>query len=238
MNLSAKIPAWIQAFGAVILACIGFAFWCGRLTSDIGHLETDITRIDGRLNSIQDMLLVLRAAQLPKKVLQEIANLKPEQFSGALPALQKITEQPVATVAPEPATLNEVAVKLSTVGETTPDYWITTLRFIEWASAGMSPNAPQPGEPNFVFKGSVGSLQQAFGIIRGKIVVLDNVDFQDGVFDSCRIIFSGTPSVLKNIRFVNCVFEFPVTNYPPAPLKQMSEQLLAEGIQRAVVSLL
>ena len=72
-----------------------------------------------------------------------------------------------------------------------------------------------------------------FGTVRDRIVLLDQVDIQDGEFDNCRIIFTGKPSMLKRIVFVNCVFEFPVTDQPPAPLRRITEQLLAGGIDHA-----
>jgi len=80
--------------------------------------------------------------------------LQPKQFSNALPALQRVTAHPVAAVAPEPATLSEVAVKLQFVNETVPDYWRTALNYIWWASAGMSPNAPPRANPTLRFPGS------------------------------------------------------------------------------------
>ena len=236
INLNAKVPAWIQASGVVLLASIGFAFWCGRLASDIGHLQTDVARIEGRINGIESSLLALRAAQ-SKKALQEIAKLKPEQFSSALPAIRAITEQPVAAVALEPTTLREVAVKLSMVNQTTPAYWITALNYIQWASSGMSSEsgAPPSGTRPMQFDEGKFLLGNSFS---GLAVILDGAHLQDDIFDHCRVIFTGKPTRLQNVTFINCVFEFPITDSPSAPLKVMGEQLLADGIQRAVVSLL
>ena len=179
--------------------------------------------------------MTIRASQSPSKVLQEVAKFQARQFSDALPAIQAITEHPVITVSPELVTLQEVAIKLSRVNEATPNYWSVTLGYIQWASAGMSPSAPPPGQPNFIISKSA---EFSFGTVRDRIILLDEAGIRDTVFENCRIIFTGKPSVLKNITFINCVFEFPITNQPPLPLKQMGEQLLAEGIHHAVISLL
>jgi hypothetical protein len=231
-NRDAKIPAWIQAARVVLLASVGFAFWCGHMDSDLGHLQKDVARIDTRMDAMNGILLTLLADKSPRRAFEALGTLQPKQLSDALPALQRITEQPVAEVAPQPAALREVAVNLRLVNEGSPNYWSIVLGFIRWASNGMSPDAPPPGSPNLELH-RFGA--RPFGAIRNKIVVLDEVDIQDGEFDNCRIIFTGKPSVLKRIMFVNCVFEFPITDQPSVPLKRISEQLLAGGIEHALV---
>src|ERR1039458_10217207 len=76
-------------------------------------------------NSLEASLLAIRAPQDPQKVLQELGALQPKQLSGALLALQRITEKPIAEFAPQPSTLRDVAAKLKLVNEATPDYWPT-----------------------------------------------------------------------------------------------------------------
>jgi len=177
----------------------------------------------------------VRASQSPGPVLRELGKLSPRELAKSLAALQRITEQPIARVAPDPTTLRDVAVKLSAVGQSTPDYWRTALDYIRWASVGMSPNAPPPGSPASQFNGNTVITNDIFS---GTTVALDGASLQNAIFDHCRVIFKGNPSRLQNVTFINCVFEFPVTDQPPAPLRQMGEQLLAEGIQHAVVSIL
>jgi len=236
-NRDTKLPTWIQAIVVVAVASAGFAFWCGQISSDIGHLQKEVTRIDSRLDDIWSSVLTLRAAQAPRKVLQELGALQPKQLSSALPALQKITEQPVAEVDPQPATLQEVAGKLRLVDETAPDYWPTVLRFIQFASAGMSPDAPPAGIPNLIVTNSViRPWKGAFGNMTGKVIVLDGDQIEDGTFEKCRIVFTGTPTTMRRITFINCIFEFPRQNQPTRYLMGIGRALLASGIQRAFIS--
>ncbi len=187
-----------------------------------------------RLDQIESYLLTKRAAEVPHQVLQELGALQPKQFSAALPALQKITEQPFATVAPQPATLREVADKLKLVNEATPDYWSTVLQFIRFASAGLSPNVPPPGTAANVTlshnTGSPGPLG-----FKNCVAELDGGDVGPARFENCRVRFTQNPVRFLDVSFVNCVFEMPETTTPTPYLKRASQLLLASNLQNVSI---
>lgn len=99
-------------------------------------------KTEDRLSTIEANLLTLRAGQNPKKVLGELAAFDVKQLTKNLPALRELSEQPVKQVLPNPSALRNVSETLAKVSDATDDYWPTVLRFIQFASAGMSNNAP------------------------------------------------------------------------------------------------
>lgn len=221
---------------AIFLTLLGFVLTEHHAATH--RLEEDAvfrTHTNDRLDVIEGLLRDLRVSQSPGPVLKELGNLSQPAFAKSLPTLQKITTQPVAAVAPSPDTLREVAVKLHQTDSATPDYWGTTLQFIRWASAAMSPNTPGPNAPRIELHNS--TIQGNAMALNERVIVLDGTTLSGVVIERSRIIFSGAQSTLRNVAFIDCVFEFPVTNEPPAPLKQFSEQLLAAGMERAVINI-
>lgn len=235
-------PQWGVTIGlsAILVALLGMALSehsaATKRQSDEAAFEAKTTL---RLDNIEATLLNLRAAKEPRTVLKELGTVPSPVFAHALPALRAVVESSVTEVRPQPDTLTEVASKLHAVPEAIPDYWTTTLSFIRWASAGISPDVPPPGLPDFGFSASIVDvpLTSIYGIIRHRVFLLDGVSMRDGVFENCRIIFSGRPSTLKNIKFINCVFDVPIIESPPVPLKRFSEQLLAQGIGNVRIDL-
>lgn len=173
-------------------------------------------------NSLEASLLAIRAPQDPQKVLQELGALQPKQLSGALLALQRITEKPITEFAPQPSTLRDVAAKLKLVNEATPDYWPTVLRFIQFASAGLSPNVPPPGTAATITIVGFVTLPE----FKNCVAVLDGGDVGPTRFENRRVRFTQDPVHFLNVTFVNCVFEMPDTASPRPYLKRASQILL------------
>jgi hypothetical protein len=170
----------------VIIAFGGFAFWCGSLNSDVKYLQKDAAEIRTTLTTIQGTLFNMRAAEDPGNVLKELATAKPQVFAEALPALRSISEKPPAGKS-DPALLRALASKLTKVSDTTPEYWPTALRFIEFASSGLTADVPPPGSP-VSHLADVVLLQPKLQELSHQIVALDYGRIVGFKFENCRYL--------------------------------------------------
>jgi hypothetical protein len=195
------------------------------------------THTNDTLASVQASIRTLEATQSPKKVLNEIAPLASKEFAGNLPALRRVSEQPPGNVGASPGALREVALKLRSVDQNVPDYWSTVFQFISFASASISSNVPPPGPPQAVIAGNHGFGTKAE--FHDQIVQLNGGDFGgDVVFTRCRIIFSKNRVRLSGVKFIDCVFEMPVTDSPSPMLAQIAGELLASDFKSVVLQAL
>ena len=188
------------------------------------------THTADRLDTVEAQLRDLRASRSPSKVLDEIAQVSPKAFEKNLPALRQVAQQPISEVKPKPVVLNEITYQLRLLNEGDPDYWPTVLRFIQFASAGLSPNAPLPGPPNLKFTNSFVEGPNVFGTIKSKIVRLDGGTLIDQTFENCRVIFTENPVHMKNVMFIGCAFELPQVENPNPFLKSTTQKLLASNL--------
>ena len=186
------------------------------------------THTEDRLDTIEAELRRSAATLAPAKVLNEIKSLDQKTFAKNLPALRQVIDQPVSEVAPPPATLQAVAGKLRLVNERTEDYWPTALRFIEFATSGLSPDVPPPGPPNLILSDVMMDPRNP-NVFTQRRVLLDQGSFRGLRFENCRIIFSMNAVHLQNVLFVNCVFEFPKVETLNAYLMQAGRELLKQN---------
>ena len=221
-----RIKEWsIAGIAVAIILALGTA--CVTLgiyvASDMKENGLFRGRTETRLDHIEATLLELRASQSPKSVLKDLSTLDQNQFAKSLPALRKVSEQPVSQVAPAPEILHDVTLKLQHVDPNTPEYWQTVLQFIQFASNGLASNAPPPGSPvNATLTDVSGLRLSAKGVyvLRGGVIA--NMRFEDS-----RIVFTSNPVQLRNVTFVNCAFDFPDVNIPSPYLENAGRQLLA-----------
>ena len=187
----------ITVIFALITICVTLGIFA---VSGIKENATFRGRTENRPDHIEAVLLELRASQSPRAVLNDLTKLNDKQLASALPALRKVTEQPIAKVSPSPEVLHEVTSKLRRVNENTPDYWATVLQFIQFASSGVASNAPPPGSPTGV------TLNNADGIAIGphSVVVLAGGEISNIRFEDSRIIFTRNPVQMRNLLFVGC----------------------------------
>jgi hypothetical protein len=134
-------------------------------------------------------------------------------------------EEPSNKSVADQEVLTAIAGKLRQTDESTPDYWPAVLRFIQFASSTMAPNAPPPGQQPRILSDIL-----SVGLMRGmreegKTILLDDGNLGNGEFTNCRIIFTQNPVRLTNALFRNCVFEFPITD-TPSPYKRKAIQIL------------
>jgi hypothetical protein len=170
-------------------------------------------------------------AQLnPGKALEDISQLDEKRFAKALPQLQEITERPFPVPPPSPPTIREVARKLLSIDERSPGYWPTVLRFIQFASAGLSPDVPAHGPPTSSFTNNVGFGLAGMINISHEVVLLGGGDLSATHFDHSRIIFTEHPVHMRNVTFTDCVFEMPISAAPNQYLKNASRALLTADL--------
>lgn len=188
-----------------------------------------------RLDAIEATLRLMRAAQSPTAVLRELDTLKPHQLALNLPALQKVTEQPIATVNPSAETLKGVGGRLLLVNENAPDYWPTILRFIQFASAKFAPDAPPDMGPERAMQMS--NVQGYLKLPPKIVVYLNGGIIADQVFTDDRIVFTDSPVYFRNVHFIRCAFQFPHDLLSPSqPLRNTSRELLASGIESTYIA--
>jgi hypothetical protein len=169
-------------------------------------------------------------ANLPPLTLEQISALDPKTFEHSLPRLRQVMDQPSPQAVADQETLTAIAGKLRQSGESTPGYWPTVLRFIQFASYRMAPNAPPPGQPSralsdIVYVGLMRGIRE-----EGKTILLDDGYLGNGEFTNCRIIFTQNPVRLTHAIFRNCVFEIPTTDPPSPYIKKVSQILLSSNL--------
>ncbi len=65
------------------------------------------------------------------------------------------------------------------------------------------------------------------GPLKNEVVLLDGGDVGNIRFEHCRIRFTNNAVRMRNVVFVGCVFEFPVSDDPNPYLKTAAEKVLA-----------
>jgi hypothetical protein len=201
--------------------------------------EDRLTTIEGDVQDIKVSLLKLRAAESPKSVLDEMSHLDQKIFAKALSALQTVTEQPVSKVNASQAILQQVADKLLRIDPNAPDYWPTVLRFIQFATTGLTPDVPPPGSPpKFILsRVSIPPGTVKWGPVSHTVVLLDGGLISDLRVDHSRVIFTEHPVRMVNVTFTDCVFEMPISNQPPDRfLQQAGRTILASNLKQVTFS--
>jgi hypothetical protein len=249
-----KAAERIRAFGppiailGVLVTLLGITL--GALYASFGHLKDEtefrthtsdtLTIINTTLINIQASIRELQAPASPKRVLGELGALDPALWAENLPALKKVTEQTPEKVSAGQSVLQDIALKLGSVKEQTPDYWPTVLQFINFASASLAPHQVPPAGPPWkinveeVSKGTsiIGLNFENNAFFFGSDVTLTNVKF----VNSRIVLGPRAVLILHKVTFVNCLFEFPTGEIAPSPtIKNTARTLLASGIENATI---
>ncbi len=196
-----------------------------KVGKDLRSLEKDVASVKATVEQINRDLASPRAA----RSLREIGALDQKEFPKALPSLRKALEQPASEVRPDQGVLGKLMRRLRNVDESAPDYWPTVLQFIQFASAGLSAGAPAPGPPQIMIRSNKGFAN--LGPITNTVVLLDGGDLGYTTFVKCRIVFTEHPVRMRNVMFVDCVFEMPKTDNPNPYLRRASQALLAANLK-------
>jgi hypothetical protein len=228
-GLSSVLVMGPLALVTITVGALYYSFSAVRENSEFRAHTSD------RLDRIEGQLRLLLAPQAPSAVLKEIGELGQKAFSMSLPALRKVSEQPVSAVKPEPATLREVTSRLRFADESSPDYWPAVLQFIQFASSAMTP--PKDVPPPEIGYTEV-SENHCYNMPPGghcvtashQAILLDGGDIPNSVFDHCRIKFTEKPVGLSGTTFIDCVFEMPISGSPSPYLRDAAKTLLAGNL--------
>jgi hypothetical protein len=221
----------LKVIPPIILVLIGIIGFVSN--NRFANIETRLTTIDGHLFN-------LRAAQSPEKVIEEFPSLDQKTFQKSLVALRTVSDKYPSNSKPDPNTITQISEKLRRTNESTPEYWPALLQFLTFASAVFAPpDVPPPGVPHIVLSNiSNESSFPILGTVEKKIVLLDGWQIANEKFIKCRIMFTQNAVKLRNVTFINCVFEMPVTNTPTPFLKDASRRLLASDLKAVSIPML
>lgn len=239
-----NLTEWAQVVGvafSVFVAACGFTYFVGglmmdsRITQALVPVNSQLTSIDGDVKAIKATLDAWRPFIAPE-VLKNSTSLSPEEFKKSLSklnhALQTVAETNIAV--PQ-QTLSEIALKLRAVQESSPDYWPTVLRFIQFASGSLVPSADvPPPDARFAQMSNITCRGTAHCVSANHCaVILDGGDIPNSIFDHCRIRFTNNPVGLAGTHFIDCVFEMPTNITQPTPyLKRSAKALLASNLRQ------
>jgi len=168
--------------------------------------------------------------------LEQLSHLDQKTFEQSLWALRQAMEQPSSIPVADHETLPSIAGKLRQTSESTPEYWPAVLRFLQFASSRMAKKAPSPGQPpkvlsDILYVGIMRGIRE-----EGKTILFDGGTFGNSEFTNCRIIFTANPVQMQNVRFTNCVFEFPPTDPPSPYIRKVSHTLLSSDLHSILIA--
>jgi len=228
---------WYVASGLFVLI-MASATW--YLPHELSGLRRDINAdTAGQLKPLNDKMIsldvTLRMLRIPGNsaaVLKELSSLDPAEFAQNLPVLKKITEQLTEQTIASPETLQRVASNFLQTQSNVPGYWPSALRFLQYASLQASPGVPPPGAPRLIFSHNI---NLSLSPIENTVVKLDGGSITNITFRNSRIIFTEDMVQMKNVTFINCVFELPISDQPTPYIQRAARVLLAENLQDAVI---
>jgi hypothetical protein len=235
-----------------LLGLGGFEYWLLTfyLPKELNHLSESIKGelAIQRESSKADLATQLapiqeRLARLESNAaisFKQIASLGQKAFTKALPALRQVMGKPISETKPDPNLLQQISQKLRQTDESAPEYWPALLQFLQFASAIFAPpDVPPPGPPDFIFRRNINRASgPLFSPFEKRIVLLDGGELANEKFIKCRVMFTQNAVRLRNITFINCVFEMPVTSTPTPFLKDASRTLLASDLKAVSIPML
>jgi hypothetical protein len=228
---------WKRNYQFVALSLIALAAWIQPLV--IQHKAEDLKKdiqievsnqlkpFDDRLRSVEGDVNEMKGEL---KYLFRIA--KEQQFSKleSAVAVAQRTKRPI-----DPSIVKQVKTSLEQMPSTAPDYWSSVLRFLTLASNGLSPNLPPADAMKNVHLSDVALINQ-HSFLDGKHVFVDGGSLENVEIHRSRITFTQNPVQLKNVTFVDCVFDMPDVSIPSNHLQQAARQLLlAQDLKSAQI---
>jgi hypothetical protein len=183
------------------------------------------------IGKIKDNLHIAQTKPHIPSTLQRFATMDQNTFTASLSLLNTALLTPSAQSA-GPDDLRAIGDKLRRTDENSPDYWPTLMQFIRVASS-LTGHAAHPTGPTTHTRDSFFDRTNALDNLT---VVMDGGGLQNLSIINSRIIFTDHPVKMKNITFINCSFEFPLSAQPTPQLKQAARQFLAgASLQKATI---
>lgn len=222
-----KLQQWLPTAAVIAIIIGGLSGWYYALTRVDKEARFE-AHTEDQLRDIQTKLSALRASQ----TLNELGNLNQKQFADALPRLRTVSAIPASTVNPSREVLQTILAKLRSTPETSPEYWPTLLQFLHFASTAFSAKVPPPGPPTIYFGHNIGF---PLGHVANQRIELDGGQLVDSVIENSRVIFTNNPVEMRNVTFIDCVFDMPVAANPNPYIQSAARQLLASNLQSVTV---
>jgi hypothetical protein len=163
-------------------------------------------------------------AEFPK-TLPEFAEMDDRSFAASLPQFRRAVEKNKQSISPTVTSL--IVAKLRKISPQNPDYWPSTLHFLQLASASPSLLASPPRHVIYLTGFNTAIIGS---YIENVTLVVDGGLLKTNSFHNSLIIFVGRPATFENVHFYNCAFLFQSNfNDPPPLAKEAAQQLLASN---------
>jgi hypothetical protein len=236
---------WAGIFTACVF--VGGLVWAAH--TELNKLDDRIAGLDKHISRVESAVRIVGARQGgdTKTLIDEaLAVAKNDSDAGrtegaklVLDIVNRLLQEEKASREPAPQEFFDSAAQKYKELKKSPELieavWDGTIKLAEYRSATTS---TPPG-----IKLSIGELSQrgGFRYLKDSLLsgpnamvmagengfVLDGFWLDNVVFENARIIYKGRPTILHNVRFVNCQFE--VTKSP------QSERLLEAAIKEQPV---
>lgn len=200
-----------------------------NLNQEVGQLQGRFQQLDSKQKKLTDQIAeqgALARLEDPRRILATIR----EEIQMAEQVNRPLQKSDLA----------DYRMALQGVSTSTADYWTTVAAVINYQSLlnQMSGEAPDPATvsgpcplvgPNSHDE-SINSLP-----IRNCVVSLDANAFENVTITDSVVQYRGGPVSLRNVRFVNCLFELRLATPPvAAPSKDLILALLGSSNQQTI----
>lgn len=213
--LEERVNNHIRAFKWVAggIITVGGA-WLAIISGVLFHMNGTMNRVE------------VAQADAPARIIAGVLKRTPhtrDEMSDALGAASTILRtSKIGKVKPSPAGLRDLSLEIQHSQEQYPDLpivWQTTGQFINYKSAALLPAALEQtlASARGVDCGGGGRIQSYRGGVLVEKCILDlenGIGAENVVFVNCFIRFKGGPIPIKHMEFLNCIFQFEITNIP------------------------
>jgi hypothetical protein len=164
-----------------------------------------------------------RSLQLQQQALERFEKMNDQAFAASLAEFQDVVQKQSTQYVAQ-ADTRSISAKLRRISSNENNYWPSVLGFLRVATASAPRRMPR-GVINLAGynTGMVGSM------IDNATIILDGGFLDTGIVRDSVIIFTDKTVTLKNVRFINCSFVFPISINPPRQTKEAADQLLASS---------
>jgi hypothetical protein len=235
-----RIAVFLKEWGAMSGAIGAFVALIIFALNSVNTNSEFRGKTNQRLDQIEKDLRELRASSQPHKVIGELAALPTKEFGESLTALNLVTQRPVAEVNPSKTEIATISRKLIATPDEAHDYWPTTFRFISFATtisaSGSIPLASSGVTHLRDVHGGPRNPLAVGGSFDNRVLILDGGTFSDFAIKNSRIVFTKESVRLVNMRFINCIFEFPETETPTPYLKDAAREILASDLPSVFIT--
>ncbi len=230
---------WITpsiSIASMTVAIIALVFGSGFI---IRHISLTIderveSKLSGPKNQIQQLQLDLKGISTKIDTffelrLRKLAGVRPSD-AWLAEVQQAVHEADVLNVSVSPAVIDSLRLKLQAINSSSPIYWPTVFQYLHLAGNSITPLDTSKMSTLDLGKGMVDPRNMT--TVDNLKVIIRGGKFEGITFKQCLIEFEAQETVpLRNVRFVDCVFRFPVVTNPNRYLREAARSLLASDLK-------